>query len=874
MARQGCPCSRYSQPCQCSQDLSGQVASRPFTDPNIKSCEGMTAFCVDRDHFVSQNEAEKPTGATDSIEQHPCRARQPAVLPDAQEGQSHKHPHGHINYTSSLPLRTYGSSASRMKVKGWELPADAPESSVAACTSPKKPMYDLDNVLRQEDQNPLPSSDNIVTDFDFDNFLTKEADESGVMTSLQTHDQDSQPRPEEQPAHVQMRGPQLLPHGNHAFQDYQVQLMLLEQQNKKRLLLARGSMAIAKQEKEKEVNSDDRPDKEIHQECKAPVTEGINAYTQSHDLGKGPASRTSNHALRDYQMQLMLLEQQDIKRVQAARQAEALAKEEREKEAKSGEQLRETVYQQYAKTDAFARIDPKNLDSALQDYSMQLMLLEQHRKKQALLVKDKQHESSTGSQADPKAQDRHGSSDALNGDGYFCDEVRSRELPGDTAVKADLKSLNRESCEVGRLGKEEPPISQESQMIPVWSQMAQSNRQKMLQLRQQQQMQLAVQKRAMMLQQQQQRQQANLLYQASKSENLQGVPKEATVNDLSKPATHNAMLNMQAGLGRPLHQAQIQQAPLIRQQQSAQKAAHLAKIQATHTYGRQQAMMERLHHGQINQMHISRAKDSTEQTQTIPKPQTTDARCLDKSQAHEMTQKNHHKQDCDHQAADVAQQQQQPNVPQSPGTGTLTDGHWRRTPLPIDSQTAAMSNLRTFNSYLHRTVKEQKQTISKLQTRLQEQDAQLAIMYGKQQAGGDSGMMPKHYYSVAQGGPVVNDGVGMQWVRSKEEVVAATADDGGRRVRGRVGDEDCMVRAHGAAASFASKGSEEEESDDEEEEEDDEEDENGNEDDEPSNCDDVDGDNVEQDHHDCTACNLLMDWDLVDVPEKETGEDQ
>ena len=76
--------------------------------------------------------------------------------------------------------------------------------------------------------------------------------------------------------------------GNHALQDYQMQLMLLEQQNKKRLLLARQAELVAKQ------------------------------VQSTPSMAQSPPG---NHALQDYQVQLMLLEQQNKKRLLLARQA-------------------------------------------------------------------------------------------------------------------------------------------------------------------------------------------------------------------------------------------------------------------------------------------------------------------------------------------------------------------------------------------------------------------------------------------------------------------------------------------------------------------------------------------------------------------------
>jgi hypothetical protein len=80
-------------------------------------------------------------------------------------------------------------------------------------------------------------------------------------------------------------GPVQATGSNHALPDYQMQLMLLEQQNKKRLMMARQELDM----------------------------ENVGA--------PGPVQATgSNHALLDYQLQLMLLEQQNKKRLMIARQ--------------------------------------------------------------------------------------------------------------------------------------------------------------------------------------------------------------------------------------------------------------------------------------------------------------------------------------------------------------------------------------------------------------------------------------------------------------------------------------------------------------------------------------------------------------------------
>jgi predicted DNA-binding protein YlxM (UPF0122 family) len=95
--------------------------------------------------------------------------------------------------------------------------------------------------------------------------------------------------------------------GNHALRDYHMRLMLLEQQNKKRNLLAL-------QEQDNMAQS---------------------GFDGQHDISAGISPRPSipaangNHALRDYQMQLMLLEQQNKKR-------NLLALQEQDKMAQSG----------------------------------------------------------------------------------------------------------------------------------------------------------------------------------------------------------------------------------------------------------------------------------------------------------------------------------------------------------------------------------------------------------------------------------------------------------------------------------------------------------------------------------------------------------
>jgi Xaa-Pro dipeptidase len=114
-----------------------------------------------------------------------------------------------------------------------------------------------------------------------------------------------------------------VPPSNHSTQDHQMQLMLLEQQNKKRLLMAQ-------QEEEQ---------RQYHQgqEHQAQITEVQNMFQEpmqsrsaQEQTSQFPEQHYSNHALQDYQMQLLLLEQQNKKRL-------LLAANEQDRQAQSGE---------------------------------------------------------------------------------------------------------------------------------------------------------------------------------------------------------------------------------------------------------------------------------------------------------------------------------------------------------------------------------------------------------------------------------------------------------------------------------------------------------------------------------------------------------
>jgi hypothetical protein len=115
--------------------------------------------------------------------------------------------------------------------------------------------------------------------------------EENVQSSLQGHRRKVSRSPE--PSYNQQPGQQLVSQEpRHELQDYQIPLMLLEQQNKKRLLMARQAQD-------------------------EPVTSTENQPAL--DLKPTPPTYV-NHALQDYQMQQLILEQQNKKRLLMARQ--------------------------------------------------------------------------------------------------------------------------------------------------------------------------------------------------------------------------------------------------------------------------------------------------------------------------------------------------------------------------------------------------------------------------------------------------------------------------------------------------------------------------------------------------------------------------
>jgi len=124
--------------------------------------------------------------------------------------------------------------------------------------------------------------------------------------------------------------PATIPYQNPARQDYEMQLMLLEQQNKKRLLQARAEQSNASSSAPQPAQSSARsshPDVPPGRIFCSTV-EGVSHRAGQHQLGNAGVPATipyQNPVRQDYGMQLMLLEQQNKRRLLQARAEQANA---------------------------------------------------------------------------------------------------------------------------------------------------------------------------------------------------------------------------------------------------------------------------------------------------------------------------------------------------------------------------------------------------------------------------------------------------------------------------------------------------------------------------------------------------------------------
>jgi hypothetical protein len=133
------------------------------------------------------------------------------------------------------------------------------------------------------------------------------------------------------------------PQQSDALQDYQMQLMLLEQQNKKRLLAARKAQADLAANKPRDMSSQDAmnsqdniasqeamvqpPELQPHATPELPEMSSFRPSSPvASSLQPQPQSRLqSSHAPQDYQMQLMLLEHENKRRLAAQKAQDEMA---------------------------------------------------------------------------------------------------------------------------------------------------------------------------------------------------------------------------------------------------------------------------------------------------------------------------------------------------------------------------------------------------------------------------------------------------------------------------------------------------------------------------------------------------------------------
>ena len=174
-----------------------------------------------------------------------------------------------------------------------------------------------------------------------------------------------------------------------SIQDYSMQLMLLEQQNKKRLMLARGDQQ------------------------KPAIAGTLNAQEgeQVTEMGSAPGAQVNSGdksalhktALTDYQMQIMLLEQQMKKTLSltgSSQQKPAIGS------APNALVCKQVVEWDVLKTDVRDKQGKSDTpNAALTDYQMQLTLLEQQVKKRCMEAKLEIEQQNAAVSATPNAEE-------------------------------------------------------------------------------------------------------------------------------------------------------------------------------------------------------------------------------------------------------------------------------------------------------------------------------------------------------------------------------------------------------------------------------------------------------------------------------------
>ncbi|SMR60103.1 unnamed protein product [Zymoseptoria tritici ST99CH_3D1] len=163
---------------------------------------------------------------------------------------------------------------------------------------------------------------------------------------------------------------------SHASQDYEMQLMLLEQQNKKRLLAARAEQSKLLQE--------ERSKRQLEGNLERESTNGSSSHASKNQKLE---THGHGHALQDHQMALMLLEQQAKKQFLMARQ-EAEASAPLFQSGSNNQKLANGMINQSGPNHELANAR----NHALKDYESQLRVLDQQNKKRLLMARQEREQ--------------------------------------------------------------------------------------------------------------------------------------------------------------------------------------------------------------------------------------------------------------------------------------------------------------------------------------------------------------------------------------------------------------------------------------------------------------------------------------------------
>jgi hypothetical protein len=210
-------------------------------------------------------------------------------------------------------------------------------------------------------------------------------------------------------------------------QDYNMQLMLLEQQNRKRLMLARG-------DQQKLAVAGARNAQESEQAIEMGSVPGV-------QVNSGDKGALHKSALADYQMQLMLLEQQRKKALLLARsnqQMSAVGGAPNTQECKQMTEMGSAVGLQMDARERRGKSDTPKV--VLTDYQMQLMLLEQQGKKRCMTAKLESEQQNTAVRAAPNAEENEQMNIHDKGNASVTNEVDPAQ-PGVSVVGQDANGV-------------------------------------------------------------------------------------------------------------------------------------------------------------------------------------------------------------------------------------------------------------------------------------------------------------------------------------------------------------------------------------------------------------------------------------------------